>query len=456
MELRNLRLVHDNLGKELFFEDSNSPKITDMISRKAEIRTKMLKLIKELIKEKNLPNISEAMEKAYEIDLLSLQPLDKKFLMYLEENNRKKAADILRKYNQPRNLFEVQLKKIEQYTDDIVAITQMESDSRNSNTIIKIIASLFVGTSINLLIVIFVSSTTTSKVGEKFKKLIREVKQLKSISRKIDDLSETNLSTTQNLDAAVENSRSAMDYMRNLLTESAEGAVQAQKMATSIKTLTETGGTAMDSLAQSIAHLMDSSEELSSINGTIGEISAKSQIIHDIVFKTQLLSFNASIEATRAGEQGSGFKVVAEEVGNLAKVTGKAALEIDQLIAEGGQKIESLTSILLSKIEESSTSLDASQRSFTEITTAVQGTLWHIENLFETSENQETGLGNVDLALSKILNINQSNINSAEITHKSAKNMRDQSQKMNHMTLGLSNSIFGNLNTTDDDDNQVA
>ena len=55
-------------------------------------------------------------------------------------------------------------------------------------------------------------------------------------------------------------------------------------------------------------------------------------MINDIVLKTQLLSFNASIEAARAGQHGRGFAVVAEEVGNLAQLSGGAATEIHTLL----------------------------------------------------------------------------------------------------------------------------
>ncbi|MHA0111674.1 methyl-accepting chemotaxis protein, partial [Klebsiella pneumoniae] len=78
----------------------------------------------------------------------------------------------------------------------------------------------------------------------------------------------------------------------------------------------------------------DANSQLQSISNIIGEISAKTNIINDIVFKTQLLSFNASIEAARAGQHGRGFAVVAEEVGNLAQMSGNAAKEIRALLED--------------------------------------------------------------------------------------------------------------------------
>lgn len=77
-----------------------------------------------------------------------------------------------------------------------------------------------------------------------------------------------------------------------------------------------------------------SNKKITEITKVISEVAAKTQVINEIVFKTKLLSFNASVEAARAGDQGRGFSVVAEEVGNLAKMSGDAAKEISNITEE--------------------------------------------------------------------------------------------------------------------------
>ncbi|MEQ1664059.1 MAG: methyl-accepting chemotaxis protein, partial [Bdellovibrionales bacterium] len=79
-------------------------------------------------------------------------------------------------------------------------------------------------------------------------------------------------------------------------------------------------------------------DSISNLKESIRKINVKTQAINDIVAKTQLLSFNASLEASHAGQYGKGFVVVAEEVGRLAKTSGLAAKEIqNQITVSQGQ-----------------------------------------------------------------------------------------------------------------------
>lgn len=94
-----------------------------------------------------------------------------------------------------------------------------------------------------------------------------------------------------------------------------------------------------------------SNEELQLITNIIKQIQGKTAVIHDIVSKTELLSLNASIESARAGEYGKGFAVVAEEVGNLAKISGKSAKEIQDLIDKSENEINAILNSTKIKVE---------------------------------------------------------------------------------------------------------
>ena len=87
---------------------------------------------------------------------------------------------------------------------------------------------------------------------------------------------------------------------------------------------------------QEMAKVLKSSSEISAILGTINGIADQ----------TNLLALNAAIEAARAGEAGRGFAVVADEVRQLAKRSGESASQINRLVYETNQRVESLAESL--------------------------------------------------------------------------------------------------------------
>lgn len=86
----------------------------------------------------------------------------------------------------------------------------------------------------------------------------------------------------------------------------------------------------------------------------VEEVSSKSKVIHDIAFKTKVLSFNASVEAERAGARGRGFSIVAQEMKRLAEISGKAAEEIASLVDRTRRGSLMLTSQQTSTNQENS------------------------------------------------------------------------------------------------------
>jgi len=119
------------------------------------------------------------------------------------------------------------------------------------------------------------------------------------------------------------------------VTETASQAEIANRLAVQGSQVAERTKTSIQDLRDTVAQISASVVDVSSQTSHIAEAA---QIIEQIAEQTNLLALNATIEAARAGEQGRGFAVVADEVRNLAKRTQKSTQDIYALVAKLTQK----------------------------------------------------------------------------------------------------------------------
>ena len=144
------------------------------------------------------------------------------------------------------------------------------------------------------------------------------------------------------------------------------------------------------------SRMADINNNSQDVQKAVGQIAAKISLINDIAMQTNILALNAAVEAARAGEHGRGFSVVAAEVRKLAERSKLSADEI-QSISERAMQITDLTT-----------------KNITSVVPEVERTSQLVQEISLASQEQRSGIEQINAAVLQLNNIVQENAATAQ------------------------------------------
>jgi methyl-accepting chemotaxis protein len=272
------------------------------------------------------------------------------------------------------------------------------------------------------------------------RQLTENATQLVSAATEISSSSEQMSKGAQDQAGQVNQVSTAIEEMTATILQSSKNAGEAKETAEGASGTATSGGQVVNDTIQGMQRIAgvvrESAESIGKLAKSADQIGEIIGVIDDIADQTNLLALNAAIEAARAGEQGRGFAVVADEVRKLAERTGKATGEITDMIkgiqTETNDAVGSMETGI-QEVDKGRELADQAGNSLTEIVNMSQRVMDMIQQIATASEEQSTAAEQISKNIEHISSVTKESASGAEQSAAAAEELSRQADGLQAM-----------------------